>query len=134
MRWPIRRKPANRPDRNGRAQAAGGIVHGGPVAGENSPGCGPFPFPRPDQARIALLEYTELGIRPTPGTVAAAVVSAHLAGERLRKAMAVPVDQAACPHDDVVETTEIGQARETGLCTRCGAHAVQDDASEWEFP
>jgi hypothetical protein len=133
VRWPLRRKPAHRPDRNRTGQQSGGIVHGGPVVGGNSPDCGPFPFPRPDPARIALLEYTELGIRPTPGTAAAAVVGMHLLGQRIRQAAAMPVDQAACPHQDIVETTEVGQARETGLCTRCGAHAVQGDDGAWTF-
>lgn len=108
-------------------------MHGGPAAGEN-PDCGPVPFPRPDTARIALLEFTELGIMPPPGTMAAAVVGAHLLGQRIREAAATPVDRAVCPHQDIVETTEIGQARETGLCARCGAHAVQGDDGRWRFP
>jgi hypothetical protein len=58
----------------------------------------------------------------------------HLAGQRIREAMAAPVDRAVCPHADVVETTTVGQARETGLCTRCGAQAVHEDAGGWEFP
>lgn len=79
--------------------------------------------PRPDPDRIAVLEHELLGIHPEPGTPAARAV-----------ALAKPVDQTACPHEDVIETTELGQARPTGLCGHCGAHMVADDAEEWQRP
>lgn len=73
--------------------------------------------------RIAVLEHELLGVTPEPGTPAARAV-----------ALAKPVDQNACPHEDVIETTELGQARVTGLCGRCGAGMVADDAGDWERP
>jgi len=79
--------------------------------------------PRPNPDRIAVLEHGLLGIQPEPGTPAARAV-----------ALAKPVDQAACPHDDVIETAEMGQARPTGLCERCGACLVSTDAGDWELP
>jgi hypothetical protein len=75
-----------------------------------------IPRPRADPDRIAVLEHDLLGVQPEPGTPAARAV-----------ALAKPVDPDACPHEDVVEVTELGQARPTGLCTRCGAGMVADD-------
>jgi hypothetical protein len=79
--------------------------------------------PRPDPNRIAVLEHDLLGIQPEPGTPAARAV-----------ALSKPVDQAACPHEDVIETTGLGQARPTGLCGHCGAGMVANDAGKWERP
>lgn len=81
------------------------------------------PRPRPDPDRIAVLENELLGIAPEPGTRAARAV-----------ALAKPVDQEACPHDDVIETTELGQARATGICGPCGAAMVATDSGDWERP
>lgn len=83
----------------------------------------PEPVPRSDPDRIAVLEHDLLGIQPEPGTPAARAV-----------ALAKPVYQTACPHDDVIETTELGQARPTGMCGRCGAVMVATDTGEWELP
>ena len=71
---------------------------------------------RPDPNRIAVLENKLLGIDPEPGTPEARAV-----------ALAKPVDQNTCPHDNVVETPEYGQARSTGICARCGAGMVEND-------
>lgn len=76
-----------------------------------------------DPDRIAVLEHDLLGIHPEPGTPAARAV-----------ALAKPIDQTACPHDDVIKTTGMGQARPTGLCGHCGAGMVADDAGEWQRP
>ncbi|MEV8248126.1 hypothetical protein AB0R01_30785 [Streptomyces rochei] len=81
------------------------------------------PAQRPDPNRIAVLEHDLLGITPEPGTPAAHAV-----------AKAKPVDQHACPHDDVIELAEMGQARPTGLCERCGAGMVADDHGDWHRP
>lgn len=77
----------------------------------------------PDPDRIAVLEHDLLGILPEPGTRAARAV-----------AMAKPVDQDTCSHDDVIEVTEMGQVRSTGLCGRCGADMVENDEGDWERP
>ncbi|AKZ60743.1 exported protein of unknown function (plasmid) [Streptomyces ambofaciens ATCC 23877] len=79
--------------------------------------------PRVDLNRIAVLEHELLGITPEPGTPAAHAV-----------ARAQPVDPAACPHDDVIDVTEMGQARDMGLCERCGAGMVADDEGGWQRP
>ncbi|MEU5742017.1 hypothetical protein ABZ784_29000 [Streptomyces tendae] len=81
------------------------------------------PTLRPDPDRIAVLEHDLFGIQPKPGTPAARAV-----------ALAKPVDQEVCPHEDVVEVTELGQARATGLCKRCGAGMVADDNGDWQRP
>lgn len=83
----------------------------------------PSPTPRPDPNRIAVLEHDLLGIQPEPGTAAARAV-----------ALSKPVDQTACPHDNVIETTGMGEARSTGLCGRCGTALVATDTGEWESP
>ncbi|MFJ6069101.1 hypothetical protein ACIQHU_39430 [Streptomyces tendae] len=80
-------------------------------------------LPRADPNRIAVLERDLFGIQPEPGTPAARAV-----------ALAKPVDPAQCPHEDVVEVTELGQARATGLCERCGAGMVADDNGDWQRP
>ncbi|MFF8544783.1 hypothetical protein ACF060_31355 [Streptomyces werraensis] len=80
-------------------------------------------MPRPDPDRIAVLEHDLLGIHPEPGTPTARAV-----------VLAKPVDPTACPHDGVVETVELGQARATGLCTACGAGLVANDNGDWERP
>jgi hypothetical protein len=80
-------------------------------------------LPKPDPDRIAVLEHDLLGIQPEPGTPAARAV-----------ALSKPVDQATCPHDDVVEVAELAQARATGLCTACGASMVADDNGNWQRP
>lgn len=89
---------------------------------------GSRPPERPDREaadpdRIAILEHDLLGVQPEPGTRAARAV-----------ALAKPVDPARCLHEDVVEVTELGQARPTGLCTRCGAGMVADDNGDWARP
>jgi hypothetical protein len=83
--------------------------------------------PRPDPLQIALLEYQLLGIRPAPGTAAAAAIALH-------KAFATPIDQTTCPHLTVVETSELGQPRPVGLCQRCGADLIQDEYGTWAAP
>jgi hypothetical protein len=83
----------------------------------------PRPTPRPDLTRIAVLEHDLLGIEPDPGTPAAHAV-----------ALAKPVDQDACPHEDVIDVTLLGQARSTGMCQRCGADMVESDEGDWERP
>ena len=77
----------------------------------------------PDQDRIAVLEHELLGLEPQPGTPAARAV-----------ALAKPVDQNTCPHDDVIDITEMGQPRPTGMCQRCGADMVADDNGDWKRP
>lgn len=81
------------------------------------------PQPRPDPDRIAILENELLGIAPEPGTRAARAV-----------ALAKPVDQEVCPHDDVIETAELGQVRATGICGACGAAMVATDEGDWQRP
>lgn len=81
------------------------------------------PTPRANPDRIAVLEHEVLGITPEPGTPAARAV-----------AVSKPVDQDRCPHDDVIDITELGQARRTGLCERCGADMVATDKGDWERP
>jgi hypothetical protein len=78
---------------------------------------------RPNQDRIAVLEHELLNITPEPGTAAARAV-----------ALAKPVGQDACPHDDVVETPQMGEVRATGICGRCGAGMVATDEGDWERP
>ncbi|MFF6866696.1 hypothetical protein [Streptomyces ardesiacus] len=79
--------------------------------------------PAADPDRIAVLEHDLLGVQPEPGTPATRAI-----------ALAKPVDPDACPHEDVVEVTELGQARPTGLCTRCGTGMVADDTGVWTRP
>ncbi|MFF7476624.1 hypothetical protein [Streptomyces sp. NPDC008092] len=81
------------------------------------------PAPRADADRIAVLEHDLLGVIPEPGTRAARAV-----------ALSKPVDQNACPHDEVIETPEFGQPRMLGICRHCGAGMVQNDQREWERP
>lgn len=138
VRWPLRRKPASRPAR-GRGLVSGGVVRTGAVVligGREAVGrpVAPVVLPRPDYGRIAVLEYDLLGIEPEPGTAAATAVGARLASRRLREAMARPVDRAACPHSNVVDTTRLNDTRSRGMCTRCGAPAVQGDDGSWTFP
>jgi hypothetical protein len=83
----------------------------------------PQPRPRANPERIAVLEHDLLGITPEPGTPAARSV-----------ALAKPVDQNTCPHDDIIETPEFGQVRTTGICRRCGAGMVETDEGDWERP
>jgi hypothetical protein len=77
----------------------------------------------PDPDRIAVLEHELLGITPEPGTRAARAV-----------ALATPVDQEACPHDDIIDISEMGTTRRTGLCGPCGASMVANDEGDWERP
>lgn len=81
------------------------------------------PIPRPDPDRIAVLEHELLDITPEPGTPAARAV-----------ALSKPVDKETCPHEDVIDITELGQARHTGLCQHCGADMVETDTGEWQRP
>lgn len=83
----------------------------------------PAPDQRPNPDRIAVLEHDLLGVMPEPGTPAARAV-----------ALSKTVDQDTCPHDSVIETSEFGQARSTGMCRRCGADMVETDSGEWERP
>ena len=78
------------------------------------------PIERPDPNRIAVLEHELLGITPEPGTPAAHAV-----------ARSRPVDKDSCPHDYIIEVTELGQARRTGLCEACGAWMVATDEGGW---
>ncbi|WP_448334027.1 hypothetical protein [Streptomyces sp. DSM 41534] len=78
---------------------------------------------RADQDRIAVLEHDLLGVQPEPGTPAARAV-----------ALAKPVDPAQCPHDDVIDITEIQHTRPVGMCERCGADMIQNDDGDWERP
>lgn len=78
------------------------------------------PAPRPNRARIAVLEHQLLGITPEPGT-----------SEAMAVAQATPIDQTKCPHDDVIDVTEMGNARPQGMCERCGASMVADDDGPW---
>ncbi|MFJ4473281.1 hypothetical protein ACIP2X_38105 [Streptomyces sp. NPDC089424] len=87
------------------------------------PSAGPQAQERPDPDRIAVLEDELLGITPEPGTRAARAV-----------ALAKPVDQTACPHDDVIEVVEMGQVRATGICEHCGARMVATDTGDWQLP
>ncbi|MFF9787132.1 hypothetical protein [Streptomyces nigrescens] len=80
----------------------------------------PEPTPPPDRTRIAVLEHQLLGVTPQPGTPEAMAV-----------AQATPVDQAKCPHDRVIETTELGSQRDEGMCERCGVWLVADDDGTW---
>jgi hypothetical protein len=108
MRWPLRRKPAGRRDRNGVLRA--------------------------DRTRIALLEHDVFGIPPAPGSAAEALLGVEEMGRRLKEAMAMPVDRKTCRHEDVVETPALGEARMAGVCVRCGAQAVEGDDGQWTFP
>jgi len=83
----------------------------------------PPPPKRANPDRIAVLESELLGVTPEPGTPAARAV-----------ALARPVDQDRCPHDDIIDITELAQARPTGLCQRCGAGMVATDEGDWERP
>ena len=78
---------------------------------------------RPDRRRIAVLENELLGVEPEPGTPEAHAV-----------AMAKPVDRDACPHDAVIDLTEMGQTRAQGVCERCGAAMIETDDGTWERP
>lgn len=78
---------------------------------------------RPNPDYIAVLEHDLLGIVPEPGTPAARAV-----------ALAKPVDRTTCPHEDVIDVTQLGQARPTGMCQRCGADMVESDEGDWERP
>lgn len=83
----------------------------------------PSPAPVADPVRIAVLEHDLLGIEPKPGTPAAYAV-----------ALAKPVDPTTCPHEDVIDVTEVGQARATGMCQCCGGSLVEGDEGDWERP
>jgi hypothetical protein len=73
--------------------------------------------------RIAVLEHELLGIQPEPGTPAARAV-----------ALAKPVDPAQCPHDHVIDVTQIQHTRPIGMCEHCGAEMVGTDEGHWEQP
>ena len=90
---------------------------------QRRPGQTPTAGPRSNPDRIAVLENELLGIVPEPGTSAARAV-----------ALSKPVNQKVCPHDDVIDVTELGQARRTGLCRHCGADMVAEDSGAWERP
>lgn len=73
--------------------------------------------PRANPTRIAVLENDLLGIPPKPGTTAAAIVA-------LRRV-------ADCSEHVPVDTTELGDLRPQGMCTRCGKRMVEDEAGQW---
>ena len=75
------------------------------------------------QDRIAILEHELLGVQHEPGTAAARAV-----------AIAKPVDPGQCPHDDVINITEIQHLRQVGMCAACGADMVENDDGDWERP
>jgi hypothetical protein len=83
----------------------------------------PTPPRRSNPDRIAVLEHELLDITPEPGTRAAHAV-----------ALAKPVDQDACPHDDVIDVSEMGTTRRMGLCGPCGASMVATDEGDGERP
>lgn len=92
----------------------------------STPTPAPTPTPTPrraDHGRIAVLEHQLLGIEPQPGTPEAVAV-----------ALATPVDQERCPHQQAVDVTQFGQARATALCTACGADLVAGDDGGWARP
>lgn len=80
------------------------------------------PAPRPSYTKIAVLEHQLLGISPEPGTSEAMAVE-----------QATPIDQTKCPHDDVIDVTELGNARPQGMCERCGASMVATDDGSWRL-
>ena len=73
----------------------------------------PAARPRANPTRIAVLEHNLLGIPPQPGTAAALVIGMRRLG--------------TCTEHEPVETTGLGE-RPNGLCTRCGAAMLLDDA------
>lgn len=72
---------------------------------------------RSNPLRIAVLEHDLLGIKPLPGSMAAAVVVLRQAG--------------TCLKHSPVEVTGLGDAGRTALCTRCGHHLVMDQHGQW---
>jgi hypothetical protein len=115
-----------------RPPARGGVLAGRAAApvGEGAR-CGPLPAGRPDYARIAVLEWEVLGVRPAPGTAAAVVVGLAEAGERLKRALSAPRDQVVCGHEEVVSVRGLGDARDSGVCTGCGAQMFEGDGGDW---
>ncbi|MEB8342114.1 hypothetical protein [Streptomyces endophyticus] len=78
---------------------------------------------RPDLSRIAILEHDLLGIEPEPGTPAAYAA-----------ALARPLDQDACPHEDAMDVIPLGQGRSTGMCAGCDIDVVETDEGLWDSP
>jgi len=72
--------------------------------------------PRPDPARIAVLEHDLLGIAPQPGTAAAALVARRHCTD-----VHHPLD-----------ITPLG-GPPTALCARCGRHMVPDEQGRWRI-
>lgn len=77
----------------------------------------PAPQPRPNPTVIAVMEHDLFGIKPEPGTMAAAAIALRRAGD--------------CLAHQPVDITQLGDPGPVGLCTRCGKHMVQDDDGKW---
>lgn len=78
------------------------------------------PEPRPDHVAIAVMEYEELGIKPEPGSTAAAIIACRT------------ITAALCEHAQVVDITTFEQPGHVGFCTRCGTNMIQNCSGEWE--
>lgn len=76
------------------------------------------PLPRPNQARIAVLEHDLLGVRPLPGTAAALTVSLRSAGMCLT-------------HQPIADTNVVGPVS-SGVCARCGRPMALGESGNWE--
>lgn len=79
------------------------------------------PLDHTDTSHGAVLEHDLLGIEPEPGTPGAHAV-----------ALARPVDQDTCPHEDVTDVVALGQTPSTGMCAGCGTDVVESDEGLWD--
>lgn len=79
-------------------------------------------LPQPDPDRIQRLEWDVLRHAPDDGSRAAEEIAREFAADRLR---------ATCRHEDVIETTTVGQAVPHGMCQTCGASLVMGDGEQW---
>ncbi|MFI5658821.1 hypothetical protein [Streptomyces sp. NPDC051684] len=77
----------------------------------------------PDLHHTAVLEHDILGIEPEPGTPAAYAA-----------ALSLPLDNDACPHEDVMDVVLLGQGRSTGMCAGCDIDIVETDEGLWDRP
>ncbi|MFF3492851.1 hypothetical protein ACFYWS_16000 [Streptomyces sp. NPDC002795] len=78
----------------------------------------------PGLQHVSVLEHDLSGIEPEPGTPAACAA-----------ALARPVEQDVCPHEDVMDlmdVTQFGQTRPAGMCTHCGADVVETGEGLWD--
>lgn len=73
--------------------------------------------PRPNYTSIAVMEHDLLGIKPEPGTAAAAVVALRQVG--------------TCLTHQPVETTVLNDSARNGMCTRCGRILVLNGEGDW---